>query len=337
MALPSKSDELATAWRALSRQECSDGWRTIRIAASLPCHVLAARYYPEGGEALLFGFQSSSLEPGERLPCGHGFAVEEIRSSASLPGLVWYALSRQSAGDPALFAVLARDLLDSLGACPDEAVALLTLVERLRDWQRFMKRTQGGELSREEEIGLFGELVFLEILLRSGFSPRQVLLGWLGPEGAAQDFDLGAGAVEVKTVVSKAGFPARISSLEQLDDETCPSLFVAAVRLVSDPAGEALPERVSRLRGLLGSDTSIARFFEKRLADAGYLEAMSGTFSNRFGVVETRYFPVAGSFPRLTRTGLSPCILDASYVVDLDGMHLEPVPLATMLTKLEVS
>lgn len=336
MDRPSKTDELATAWRALTHDDQNEGWRSIRIAAELPCHVRAARNFPGGTEALLLGFRASALAPGQRLPNGQGFTVERVQNGP-LPEYDWFALSLRGTGNQPVFMALANDVLERLGACGAEEVALPTLLERLQDWQRFMMRSENGVLSREEEAGLFAELSVLETLLLAGLSPDRLLDAWRGPEGAAQDFSFGSGGVEVKGLASRGGLRAKISSLEQLDDLSCSPLFLAAVRLSTDDEGETLPECASRIREMLGNVEASRRLYDRRLAASGYLPAFAGAYSSRWTPNETIYFPVEMAFPRLTRTTVSTGIIEARYEIDLESPSLSTISLADMLNKLEVS
>ena len=54
---------------------------------------------------------------------------------------------------------------------------------------------------------------------------------WQGPLNGLQDFFIGTGAIEVKATIAPQGFPAKISSLDQLDETQRQPLFLAGVRL----------------------------------------------------------------------------------------------------------
>ncbi len=94
------------------------------------------------------------------------------------------------------------------------------MIARVASWQRFMERGGDGLLSPEEEIGLFGELAVLRVLLDGEADPAGLCACWVGPLGALHDFRFGSGAMEVKTTVLGAHSYARITGLGQLDTAT---------------------------------------------------------------------------------------------------------------------
>jgi hypothetical protein len=58
--------------------------------------------------------------------------------------------------------------LDALSANSDDAALLHHFLARIRAWQDFMRRGDDGMLSPEAELGLYGELEFLEGLISCG-------------------------------------------------------------------------------------------------------------------------------------------------------------------------
>jgi hypothetical protein len=81
-------------------------------------------------------------------------------------------------------------------------------------------------LSPESEIGLVGELTLLRVIIDAGVPPVTAIESWVGPFDGVQDFNLGTGSLEVKATLSMTGFPAKIGSLEQLDDFVRQPLFL---------------------------------------------------------------------------------------------------------------
>ena len=133
-----------------------------------------------------------------------------------------------------------------------------------------------------------------------------------------QDFEIGTGAVEVKATVSTTGFPAKIGSLEQLDDSIRQPLFVAGVRLSQTESGQNLPEFVEIVRQALKSDPEAERLFAERLLAAGYFDAHTDRYPRRFVLARTKVVEVANGFPRITQGTAPPGIMRVIYEIDLD-------------------
>ncbi|WP_291994174.1 PD-(D/E)XK motif protein [Candidatus Accumulibacter sp. ACC003] len=323
MVLQTERDELLAAWSALSGDAGSNGWRTIRVACGAPCPLFAGRRFPGNEEALLVGFESARVPRSEELPQGKGFLVTRTDFGGCIPGLTWIALIRQSQGRLDFFASMAVDVVAILAAMKDQnrETVVDAFVARIRAWQEFMLRGDDGLLRAEAELGLFGEIEMLLAISSAGLWPSSAVDAWQGPLGGIRDFSLGAGAIEVKSTLSHAGFPAKVGSLDQLDDSVVQPIFLAGVRLTLSSAGRTLPELVMRLRATLGADGAVLAAIDSRLIHAGFVHQVASSYTRRFSVVGIKLLLVAGSFPRLTQGNVPPEIRAARYDLDLDLVH----------------
>jgi len=338
MALLSKREELETAWRALAGYQSEEGWSTIPVGTLSPCRLLAGRHFPGNEEALLVGFRSVRTPPMEQLPKGLGFLVSKVEIGADGAGYSWIALCRQQAGNTDFFALMADDVVVTLEKqrINDDIRLFNVFISRIKAWQDFMRR--GGEelLSPEAEVGLFGELAFMHELLKSGLPVDVVVNSWQGPMGATHDFSIGSGAIEVKSTVSPHGFPAKIGSLEQLDDSLIFPLFLAAIRLAINPLGKTLPILVHETRVMMEAEPVALIGLDSRLLHAGYFDAFAERHTRCFLKTGLRLLPVTDGFPRLTRANVAIEIRNARYELDLDLISSEDVGLIDSLKRLGV-
>ena len=320
MAAPSDLADLRTAWRALTSEDGGDGWLTIPIRVRAPCTLFAGRRMPGGEEALLVGFRTLPPVPDNCLPRGRGFEVLRLKVDPKGGRQPLLALARSSDGSLDLFGMMADDLVDLLDGCSEQAEehVLRRFLSRIHAWQEFMDRRREGVLSEEAEQGLFGELVVLERMIECGISAAKALDAWQGPLDSVQDFMLGTGAIEVKTTLSVGGFPATISSLEQLDERLRQPLFVAGVRLALSPTGITLPAMADLVRAKLHDDLAAIETLDIRLIQAGLLPAVTAKYTRRFLHVSSGIFAVRDDFPRLTRANINPAIRRARYEIDID-------------------
>ncbi len=322
MARP--TDEFAVAWRSLEGLEANNGWRSIPVQPVGSVLLRAGRRFPGNEEALLVGFPSGKFPVCEVLPEGKGFSVERIQ----VPGDdgTWLALTRRQSGSAELFAAMVADIAGLLDrqTDSDESKAYRLFLLRVRSWQDFMRKGAGA-LGPEREVGLIGELLVLRAIIAHGVAPTVAVEMWVGPFDSAQDFHLGMGGIEVKATLAAHGFPARIGSLEQLDDAQRQPLFVAGVRLARSDSGETLPDIVDGLMGRAEDSDGMQQLLLDRLIAGGYHETHRSIYSRRFAMAELRILEVGDLFPRLT-VGIVPSgILHATYDIDLDkvpGRHL---------------
>ena len=296
------------------------------------CDLRAGRRSPDNEEAILAGFAATSIPAAEKMPDGQGFTVERVDLG---DGKSWLALTRKSPGSAELFLAMACDVIgavESDGTSDSKRLARAFL-GRVRAWQEFMRKGAQA-LSPEEEIGLVGELAVLREIIEAGMPVDLAVGSWVGPNDANQDFEIGTGAIEVKSTISPLGFPARISSLAQLDDSVRQPLFVVGVRLAQSVAGQSLPELVASIRQTVSASQEAARLFNDKVIAAGYLSAHEGSYPRKFVATPPRVVEVKDGFPRLTRGTVPSGITDAKYSLDLEAPLRSGIGVELALKKL---
>ncbi|KGM39023.1 hypothetical protein JY96_00680 [Aquabacterium sp. NJ1] len=324
MARP--SNEFLMAWSSLTGIDTEPGWQAIALPSAGALDVRAGRRSPDNAEAVLVGFPTVRLAVADKLPEGQGFTVE--RADPEGNGRLWLALTRKTAGSTELFATMACDVVGALDEAvatgADEGKLVRVFIRRVGAWQEFMRKgTQA--LSPESEIGLIGELTLLRAIIEAGVPAAPAIESWVGPLDGLQDFELGTGAVEVKTTLSSSSFPARIGSLEQLDDAVRQPLFMAGVKLRQTPGGQNLPEFVEAMRQAIKGELEAERVFTERLLVAGYIDSHADRYPRRFEHAGMRVVEVTNDFPRLTSGKVPAGIMRATYDIDLDKVPGENV------------
>lgn len=330
-----QSDEFLMAWSSLSGLGEEMGWQAIPIAPALPLELRAGRRSPDDAEAVFVGFPSIHLSAADKLPEGQGFAVERVDPQGD--NKMWLALTRKLAGSEDLFASMASDVVgaldDAVAAGANEQKLLRVFLGRVGAWQEFMRK--GFQtLSPEAEIGLVGELSVLRLIIDAGVPTPLAVDSWCGPLDALQDFELGTGALEVKSTLSAIGFPAKIGSLEQLEDSVRQPLFVVSVRLKQATTGKTLPEIVDEMQCIVKGDAEAERLISERMLAAGYIEQHAERYTRRFTQAGTRIIEVSEDFPRLTLGNVPLGITKASYEIDLDKAAGTVVEIDEALKKL---
>jgi len=185
-------------------------------------------------------------------------------------------------------------------------------------------------LSPERQIGLVGELLFLERLLAS-IGP-EALDAWLGPFGEPHDFRIKMNEFEVKTTVA----PHRvhmIHGLEQLIASTGCSLFLVSILL--GPAGAdngfSLADKAAELSGMIATTPARVVQFTTALEKYGFRSADSASYVRRFAMRRLMAIvPVDDSFPAITRPklqtmlgSLATRVESVQYNVRVEGLERE--------------
>lgn len=184
-------------------------------------------------------------------------------------------------------------------------------------------------LSREKQLGLFGELMFLQHTIRETSVPAAIS-AWKGFAENEHDFVFRTGSFEIKTTTSEAR-RHRISSLEQLNPVPKSSLWLLSIQITAatPTTGRTLAELVDETRQMTDDHPEL----EKSLARAGWRERDRPVYRNPYRLRSTpAAYRVDDNFPAITRAKLAGAtahpelIINASYVVDVTALSTSDPP-----------
>jgi hypothetical protein len=214
-----------------------------------------------------------------------------------------------------VFTGLAADVCERVAM--DSALSASGLGRVLDSWRNLFA---GGEAWTASRLaGLFGELLVLERLLGVD---SDAVIAWRGPYGAAQDFRSARHAIEAKTTTSGEGRTVRIHGTDQLETPAGGSLTLVWFRLAarSAPAGRSVADVQDHCLELADDPASVMAALDVLRFPALSTPVVRNT---RFEVLEERWYPVEGQFPRVTpevfATGAVPGgVGGVEYLIDLD-------------------
>ncbi|ADT97567.1 PD-(D/E)XK motif protein [Mycolicibacterium gilvum] len=237
----------------------------------------------------------------------------------------WYELSIEYADHPHESYLLISDITDLL---QQEGVTFeAAVVSAVATFEQILAHSRS--LSREKQIGLFGELLFLIGCIRAT-SVQEGIESWKGFAPNEHDFVFPTGAFEIKTTTTEAR-RHRISGLEQLRPLPDSPLWLISIQLTAaTPAtGRTLSEIVDEARELTSDDTDLAR----SLARAGWRERDRDTYRTSYRLRSTpAAYLVDRDFPALTRHAISrgcahpELFVDASYTIDVTTLSSSEPP-----------
>lgn len=197
--------------------------------------------------------------------------------------------------------------------------AVLSAIAR---WRAFWS-SRVPRMTREEAIGLFGELWFMSHWL--GPITSSVIDHWQPTSGARHDFQWTAASIEIKTAVtSAAGEPVhQITNLDQLAEPEHGDLYLFSLQIREDAlSANTLRSLVDRISTDLNEDFNGLTAFNEKLAFRGFMQTDEQNTTRPFRILAQRLYRVSDSFPRLTvdsfqPTGVPHGIRNVSYAIDL--------------------
>jgi hypothetical protein len=205
------------------------------------------------------------------------------------------------------------------------AAAVAVAVTRHRDV--FAAR---GTLSTEREVGLFGEMLFLEYLIRA-IGPNAAIATWQGPLAEEHDFTFEALHIEVKTTSSERRKHV-VHGLNQLVPVGDVPLALLSIQLT-----RSAPEGGQTLTGLISEVRKIAGGYvvaiDKMLDTFGWHPDGADLYSTFWALRSLpRAYLVGGDFPAMTPDLVAPVVpnfqllSDVQYRVDLTNLNHYSLP-----------
>jgi len=312
------SNTLRAAWKAMqSEPQQAPGLYERRVHAHSGFTVIAGLMRP--GMQLRFSVHVSSSTGTDGMERETpGFGVERQYQSQARQTSVSVELRHASYRD--IFEIVAEDVVAHVIVSSTESAAIEAMRDRLNHWEQFMKASGLQGLSREDRIGLFGELSFLKTMLGTGLAaPSAVVASWKGPGSANQDFRTGARAVEIKATTGNSPSVTKISNEHQLDDADCDRLYLMLAWLrEQEGGGQTLPQLVDEIEG--GLPGSVVQEFADRLALAGYHPVHRHLYEDAcYTERERHYYLVEGVFPRIRHADLRNGVSRVEYRINLAG------------------
>jgi hypothetical protein len=316
-----------------------DAWRQLETSISLGDRLLARVAFPDVSPRLQCAIDSSSrrhllirltsdeIDFRDNQSRGLTCQTRELAVHEASPGRYLDMLCSENTGH-AMFDVIGAELAVELAR--PESAAPESVRRVLGRWRRFWAHPPQSLLTREEQLGLFAELWFIDVWLLPRLGPAEAVARWVGPSGARHDFSGEASAIEAKATTSTRGRLFRINGLEQLVPPTDRSLALFGMRLQEDSgATNCLPALVERLRTAMLLEAEALGRFETGLTLVGYSPVNTAEYEKlRLAVREEKLYRVVEGFPRLTRTDIAgaatlSAIERVEYDINLNGFdHL---------------
>ena len=220
-----------------------------------------------------------------------------------------------------VFISMCANLIDYSSDALAEKDALRKVVSRFKQWQRLMAYKRLALMSAEAQKGLVGELKYLEKVIASGKNPQRAIDGWVGPDGADQDFVYDGVWHEIKAV-GIAATEVKISSVEQLGTGATPGeLIIERIDKCAPEMQDAftLNQMVKKIYNSLQTDGEATDTYIAKLNSLGYISLPEYDVTKYKHSGEEAY-NVDGNFPRIIREGLRPEIVNVNYVLSIPSI-----------------
>jgi hypothetical protein len=197
--------------------------------------------------------------------------------------------------------------------------------ETIASWKSLLRQKM--LISEERQVGLIGELLFLQQLAaRTNWD--EAISAWLGPQSEEHDFCLKRSDVEVKTTTSEQRLHW-IGSLQQLVPKGTRPLTVLSVQITPVSASRDSFSLASLVAASLGAaPASQAALLRNQIERQGWADEDASYYGKRFRLrAPCMAIPVNKTFPAILPTTISSLgsdilarVRQVKYQVDLTDL-----------------
>lgn len=186
---------------------------------------------------------------------------------------------------------------------------LLRLKKLFRQREKLYK--SASSVTRQEAMGLFGELIFLKEKLDESLDHNSVINGWRRPDRSTHDFDYGEIGYEIKST----GLSTKVVTIQnenQLDKLNHEKLYLVCYRVECFPSTviNSIKELVLEISKLLNSPILDDEILEKINRD---IDEFKYDITAQFKILNE----VDDHFPKITSKGLNENLSGVKYQVSM--------------------
>ena len=220
-----------------------------------------------------------------------------------------------------VFINMCSNIIDYSSTALSSRDAMKKVAMRYKQWRKLMEHRNLAILSDEKRRGLIGELLYLKKTIENGKPASEALAGWVGPDGADQDFVYDGEWREIKTT-GLSSDQISIHSLEQLGTKADKGVLV--IYRIDSCAPEQngafnLRELINNITKLFDGDFDLVEKLTNKLNSVGYIDMeIYDRFPYKYFKDEQYY--VDNEFPRITREEIRSEIIKCDYVLSISSI-----------------
>ncbi|KOS67709.1 hypothetical protein AEA09_03475 [Lysinibacillus contaminans] len=231
---------------------------------------------------------------------------------------VFLIIAQDDEGSEEIFEKLLQSLVDHILINEDQPLS--TVIYGVLDrWHNFFRFKSNIRLSLEEQMGVFGELYYIDSWLRKfEDEPPLIIDAWKGPTRHRVDFVKKNIGVEIKTTSPKIHDGIRISNETQLElSDVIQKIYLYVLKIEDTQSdGLSIQNLMDSIRSQLNarSQTGLVRFNDFLLE----LYILDGIYNDIFFYIHNEEaYEVTEQFPKITRNDLPVGVSNVSYSIDL--------------------
>jgi hypothetical protein len=211
---------------------------------------------------------------------------------------------------------LIEEIINSIVNENDEKKIIKLIEDKLNSWKKCFENENFSGLSKEEELGLIGELLTINKLFDlKEYELEEIIQSWKGPENNLHDFKFTNKIYETKTSLSNI---IKISNIDQLDYQTYKNLFLFKVTLTknSNMSNININHLILDLRNKL-KKTQYKELFNNKINLYGYFDYHLENYKDFYNLFNIQKYIIDENFISIQKKYLKPGIQNINFEIDL--------------------
>ena len=211
---------------------------------------------------------------------------------------------------------LIEEIINNIVNENDENKIIKLIEDKLNSWKKCFENEDFSGLTKEEELGLIGEILTINKLLDlKEYEIEEIIQCWKGPENNLHDFKFTDKIYETKTSLSSI---IKISNIDQLDYQTYQNLFLFKITLTknTNQSNININHLVLDLRNKL-KNTPSKELFNNKINLYGYFDYHAENYKDFYNLFNIQKYIIDENFTSINKKDLKPGIQNINFEIDV--------------------
>lgn len=211
---------------------------------------------------------------------------------------------------------LIEEIINSISHENNEEKIKTIIEEKLNAWKKCFENEDFSGLTKEEELGLIGELLTINKLFDlKEYEIEEILSCWKGPENNLHDFKFTDKIYESKTSFTNI---VKISNIDQLDYETYKNLFLFKIILTknTNQLNININNLIKDLRNKFKNKEQ-RQLFNNKINLYGYFDYHAENYKDFYNLLSIYKYKIDENFITINKKDLKPGIQNINFEIDI--------------------
>lgn len=211
---------------------------------------------------------------------------------------------------------LIEEIINSISHENNEEKIKIIIEEKLNAWKKCFENEDFSGLTKEEELGLIGELLTINKLFDlKEYEIEEILSCWKGPENNLHDFKFADKIYESKTSFTNV---VKISNIDQLDYETYKNLFLFKIILTknTNQLDININNLIKDLRNKFKNKEQ-RQLFNNKINLYGYFDYHAENYKDFYNLLSIHKYKIDENFATINKKDLKIGIQNINFEIDI--------------------